>query len=109
MREEGKYYCPPDDCGEYIAYHGKVRYNNNLINITRKPRYAAAFWSPEGYADVFISSFNFKKSKTSDSIYGIYKDLNEEEIEREGRRYDLGFVSINSEISFPGLLGRVNP
>ncbi|MBT2439326.1 hypothetical protein J7E93_04165 [Streptomyces sp. ISL-36] len=104
MESEGRYYCPPDGCGEHVIYHGRVRYNANIINVTRKPRYVAAFWSPEEDPQVFISSFNFEKEKKSESIYGIYKGLDESEVVREAERYGLSSVSVNSEVSVKGLL-----
>ncbi|GAA3124082.1 hypothetical protein GCM10020254_84110 [Streptomyces goshikiensis] len=63
VQSEGRCYCQPDVCGKHVIYHGRVRYNNNLINVTRKPRYVATFWSPEEEPQVFISSFNFKKKR----------------------------------------------
>ncbi|MFF5787236.1 hypothetical protein ACFY8P_19970 [Streptomyces sp. NPDC012693] len=101
---EGRYYCPPDDCGEHVIYHGRVRYNTNLINVTRKPRYVAAFWSPEEDTEVFVSSFNFEQYKKSESIYAIYEALDEEEVQRENQRYGLGWVTVNSEVSVKRLL-----
>ncbi|MFF2403654.1 hypothetical protein [Streptomyces goshikiensis] len=104
VQSEGRYYCQPDVCGKHVIYHGRVRYNNNLINVTRKPRYVATFWSPEEEPQVFISSFNFKKKKTSEPIYGIYEALDENEVEKEADRYGLSWVSVNSEVSVKGLL-----
>jgi hypothetical protein len=104
MKSEGRYYCPPDDCGEHVIYHGRVRYNDNLINVTRKPRYVAAFWSPNEDPDVFISSFNFKKKKKTESIYDIYAALDPNEVSREADRYGLVWASVNSEVSVKGLL-----
>ncbi|MEU3774703.1 hypothetical protein AB0F11_16150 [Streptomyces sp. NPDC032472] len=104
IAKEGKYYCPPDECGEHVIYHGRVRYNNNLVNITRKQRYVAAFWSPVEDPTVFISSFNFQKNKGGKSVYGIYKGLDQEEVRREADRYGLGYFSVESAVSVKGLL-----
>ncbi|MCX4803764.1 hypothetical protein OG594_19285 [Streptomyces sp. NBC_01214] len=109
MKSEGRYYCPPDGCGELLMHHGRVRYNVNLINLTRKPRYVAAFWSPEVEPDAFISSFDFKKEKKNRSIYDIYKSLDENELERERERYGLYWISVNSEVSVKGLLKQAQP
>lgn len=81
-----------------------MRYNTSLINLTRKPRYVATFWSPEEEPNVFISSFNFKKHKKTESIYDIYEALDENEVDREADRYGLGSVSVNAEVSVKGLL-----
>ncbi|MGW1718709.1 hypothetical protein [Streptomyces sp. NPDC002156] len=107
IESEGRYYC--DDCGEHVIHHGRVRYNDNLINVTRKPRYVAAFWSPEEGMDSFVSSFNFKNEKISESIYEIYTELDEDEMDREAERYGLAWVSVNSEVSVKGLLRQAQP
>ncbi|MEU6864972.1 hypothetical protein ABZ924_17090 [Streptomyces sp. NPDC046876] len=104
IESQGKYYCPPKECGEHVIYHGRVLYNDSLINLTRRPRYVAAFWSPQEYPEVFISSFNFAKNKKSESMYGVYRGLDEKEVAREAGRYGLSWVSANSEVSVKGLL-----
>ncbi len=58
-RAEGRYYCRPEKCGEEFYYHGRVRHNNNLVNLTRKPRYVTAVWSPGGRPIYTISTFHF--------------------------------------------------
>jgi hypothetical protein len=57
---EGRYYCLPRKCGEELYYHGRVRHNNNFVNVTRKPRYVTAVWSPRERPLYSISSFHFK-------------------------------------------------
>ncbi|MFJ8665470.1 hypothetical protein [Streptomyces sp. NPDC093600] len=106
MKSEGRYYCPPDGCGEHVIHHGKVRYNSNLINMTRKPRYVAAFWSPEQEPDVFISSFDFKTQKKTESIYDIYEALDPREVSIEAERYGLVWTFVNSNVSVKGLLNQ---
>ncbi|MER5209510.1 Yip1 family protein [Streptomyces sp. NPDC002838] len=59
-KDEGRYYCAPARCGEELYYHGRVRHNNNLINVTRRPRYVTAIWSPEKRPIYSISSFHFE-------------------------------------------------
>ncbi|MFF5158084.1 Yip1 family protein [Streptomyces sp. NPDC000348] len=56
---EGRYYCSPEKCGEELYYHGRVRHNNNLVNVTRGPRYVTAVWSPGETPMYSISSFHF--------------------------------------------------
>lgn len=102
LKEGDGYYCPPKECTEQLIYHGGVRYNNNLINVTRKPRYVVAFWSPEEEPDALISSFSFKSRKKDGSLYEVYDNL--EELETERNRYDLGWVAVNSEIPVKGIL-----
>ncbi|CAL9664283.1 hypothetical protein SUDANB113_07121 [Streptomyces sp. enrichment culture] len=93
-KSEGQYYCPPDECGEYVIYHGRVRHNNNLINVTRKPRYVTAFWHPESGLSDFISSFDFKKKAIS-----VYREgIDEAEVAREQERYGVATITANSKI-----------
>jgi hypothetical protein len=47
--------CPPDT----LAWTGRVRHNNNLVNVTRKPLYVTAFWSPRSHPLYSVSSFHF--------------------------------------------------
>ncbi|WP_369273695.1 hypothetical protein AB5J55_30515 [Streptomyces sp. R11] len=106
---EGSYYCPPVECreyGEYVAYRGRVRHNNNLINVTRRPRYVTAFWNPEFGNNDFISSFNPKKKTQVVFDKALTEKGAEEEMERESARYGAGVVFTYSEIPIKALLSR---
>jgi hypothetical protein len=92
---DSRYYCQPEICGEQLMYHGRVRHNNNLINVTRKPRYVTAVWSPEGRFISSISSFRFDSSGTGD-----YR-----EERRELERYGATRSRAGSEVSVAELLG----
>ncbi|MGQ4374390.1 hypothetical protein ACN6K9_008390 [Streptomyces sp. SAS_267] len=75
----GRYYCAPEKgCFRQIIYHGKVRHNDNLVNLTRRPRYVTAIWSPGRDPESFISPFDFKgetglvqKEKRELGRYGV--------------------------------------
>ncbi|MDX3113224.1 hypothetical protein [Streptomyces scabiei] len=100
-KSEGKYYCPPGKCdGDYLIYHGRVRYNDNLINVTRKPRYVAAFWSPESEPLVRISSDDFFR-KEKGTPYEEYSKLNPG---TEEHRYGLNGAWVDSEVPVQELL-----
>ncbi|WP_431683582.1 hypothetical protein [Kitasatospora sp. KL5] len=90
-KDDARFYCPPDECGEYVVYYSRVRHNNNMVNVTRRPRNLAAFWGPETSYDDFISSVDFEKA-TRD----IYNRIDEGEISRERDSYGLGKVYTNS-------------
>ncbi|GJF34132.1 hypothetical protein KNE206_68320 [Kitasatospora sp. NE20-6] len=99
-KDDTRYYCPPDECGEYLVYHSQVRHNNNMVNVTRRPRHLAAFWGPETGYDNFISSVDFEKK-----ILNIYRDgIDEEETSRERDSYGLDNIFTNSIISVSELL-----
>ncbi|MFC5217053.1 hypothetical protein [Streptomyces coerulescens] len=85
--EEG-YYCPWQSCGQQLVYGGRVRHNNNLINVTRKPRFVWATWSPgrQPYASV-------------SSLAHWNKTVSEQEVKRELDRY--GAASIRAEAEVP--------
>ncbi|MFI8192063.1 hypothetical protein ACIF8T_25320 [Streptomyces sp. NPDC085946] len=92
-KAEGRYYCAPEKCGEEIYYHGRVRHNNNLVNVTRKPRYVTAIWSLREPPRYSISSFDFKGKVA----------LSEER--RDLERYGAATASVESEVSVAELLG----
>ncbi|MFF3721720.1 hypothetical protein ACFYYM_05025 [Streptomyces erythrochromogenes] len=65
--------CPAGGCKDYVMHHGRLRFNNNLINVTRRPRHVSAFkeLSERGpSSSVVISSFNSdgKLSKEEESV-----------------------------------------
>lgn len=55
-----RYSCLASECRvATLAYHGRVHHNNNLVNVTRKPLYVTAFWSPATLPVYSVSSFHF--------------------------------------------------
>ncbi|MGW1778847.1 hypothetical protein ACWCQQ_06855 [Streptomyces sp. NPDC002143] len=94
-KSDEKYYCPSEGgCGRQLIYHGRVWHNNNLINVTRKPRYVTAIWSPVGRLISSISSFRFQDER------GFYS-----EEKRELDRYGAASVRADAEVSVAELLG----
>ncbi|MFD5845536.1 hypothetical protein [Streptomyces chartreusis] len=82
--EEG-YYCRWERCGQQLVYSGRVRHNNNLINVTRKPRFVWATWEPGRLTNVAVSSLSRWDKKASAT-----------EVRRELDRY--GAASIRAEV-----------
>jgi hypothetical protein len=97
-----QYYCPPQQCGETAVYHGRVRHNNNLVNVTRRPRYATAFWGPRTTPDVFVSSFDFKKK----ALYVRREGIDREETAREQARFGIATVRTNAKLLTAEILRR---
>jgi hypothetical protein len=89
-----RYYCHPAVCGGQLIYHGRLRHNNNLVNVTRKPRYVTAVWSPEGRFISSISSFHFE--------YGRLGDIQEEKRELDG--YGAAKARTDAEVPVAELL-----
>lgn len=52
--------CPQKECGDYELYVGKLTHNNNIINVTRRPRYVVAVrWlGDEGFMHAFVAPLN---------------------------------------------------
>lgn len=89
---EGRFYHPPGEYGDNLIYHGRVRHNNNMINVTRRPRYVTSVWSADSEGSVAyssISSFSFNPEDRPD----------EREEMRELERY--GVVSVYGESLIP--------
>jgi hypothetical protein len=91
-RSEGRYYCAPNKCGEELYYHGRVRHNNNLVNVTRKPRYVTVIWSPREPPTYSISSFHFEGR------------VDRSEERRDVERYGAATAYVDSEVSVAELL-----
>jgi hypothetical protein len=90
-KEAGRFHCSA--CGRLVIYHGMVRHNNNLLNVTRNPRYVTAIWSPVRDPISSISAFDFKGE--SDFV---------KEEKRELERYGAAEVHANAEVSIAELL-----
>ncbi|MEV5428534.1 hypothetical protein [Streptomyces sp. NPDC052701] len=83
-KDQGRFYCEPERCSAMLIYEGEVRHNNNIINVTRNPRYVtvARFGSPEeSDYECIISSYRFDPRSNPD-----LKEL-QRESEREANRY----------------------
>lgn len=88
-KNDEQYYCAPEEgCGQQLIYHGRVWHNNNLINVTRKPRYVTAIWQPGVRPISSISSFRFEEEQGSYS-----------EEKRELDRY--GAARVNAHVDVP--------
>ncbi|MBT2408110.1 MULTISPECIES: hypothetical protein [unclassified Streptomyces] len=56
--------CTPESpCLDYVVHYGRMHHNNNIINVTRRPRYVSAWrFIDQGKSDVgsMIAPFNSK-------------------------------------------------
>ncbi|MEV5968422.1 DUF308 domain-containing protein [Streptomyces sp. NPDC051921] len=89
--KKSRFYCPPEECWEHLAYHAEVGYSSNVTTVTRKPRYVTSWWiltPDEAVWDASISSYRGK---------GLIDD---EETKREYRKYDLFTVEAHAAIPF---------
>jgi hypothetical protein len=101
-KNEGIFYCPPGECGERIAYRARLRHNNNIINVTRRPVYVTSIWgaSPKSsHSAAYISSSpNFVPKTPKDAKKA------EGESSRERERYGVGIVDAQVAMPFAALL-----
>ncbi|MFD0373126.1 hypothetical protein [Streptomyces sp. NPDC127114] len=99
--KESRFYCPPKDCDDLLIHNAQVTYNNNLVNITRKPRYVTAWWgaSPtDSNWNAFVSTYKGK---------GYIGDpASDEDAATESDRFDLFSVTGDAVIPFAAV---VNP
>ncbi|MFD9335637.1 hypothetical protein ACFWBF_14700 [Streptomyces sp. NPDC060028] len=69
-KEERKYFgCTAEICDDHIFYRARLRHNNNLINVTRKPRYVTSYRAvnAEGsYFGAHIGPLNSKGELSGD-------------------------------------------
>jgi hypothetical protein len=90
---DARYYCPWAECGQRVIYNGRVRHNNNLINITRKPRFVRAAWVPGEPPTSSISSIR---------VWGARSSLRE--VKRELDRYGAASIRADAEVPVAELL-----
>ncbi|MEU2924987.1 Yip1 family protein [Streptomyces sp. NPDC007251] len=83
-------YCHPAKCPARLLYRGRVRHDNNLVNVTRKPRYVGAQWSPTKGPQYSISSYDSAGSSVEET--------------RDEGRYGISTVVASSEVSVAELL-----
>ncbi|MFF9620647.1 hypothetical protein [Streptomyces griseosporeus] len=76
-----------------LTYHGRVRHNNNLVNVTRAPLYVTAFWSPIAKPVYSISSFHFTGGWIDDAAE-----------ERELKKFGISTRHATTEVSVAELL-----
>jgi hypothetical protein len=101
----GPFYCPPDDCPEYVAYRARLRHNNNMINVTRRPVYVTSLWGVtprESRSAAFISSSpDFNPETVERKFYA------QKENKRERERY--GVTSVDAQAVVPFVELRNSP
>lgn len=70
QKSERFFDCSATSCNEYVLHHGRIRHNNNIINVTRRPRYiSSARWFNKTTSGItfLISPFNSKGRLSADA------------------------------------------
>ncbi|MGW0698515.1 Yip1 family protein [Streptomyces sp. NPDC002867] len=99
---QGAFYCPVKKCGQYVAYRSRLRHNNNIINVTRRPVYVTSLWGVTPFdsrSAAFISSSPDFIPESLDEAIGA-----EKENKREKGRYGVSAVDAQAIVSFVELL-----
>ncbi|GGS65515.1 YIP1 family protein [Streptomyces violaceus] len=99
QKKEGRFHCA--ECIDMLIHEGKIRHNNNIINVTRKPRYVTVLWY--GTREEFdysyaISSYKFNPQENPD-----LKELTRE-IAAEEDRYGVESRSTSTRVSVAALM-----
>jgi hypothetical protein len=98
-KKEGRFYCA--ECSGMIIHEGKVRHNNNIINVTRKPRYVTVLW--QGTREDFDYSYAISSYKIDFKKNPDLKELRRE-IAREEDRYGVEPRSTSTRVSIAALM-----
>ncbi|MGN9789762.1 hypothetical protein ACTMTU_01435 [Streptomyces sp. OZ13] len=96
-----QFYCPPIECDDHIINRGRVLHNNNMINVTRRPRYVVSYygWTGSGAENEFYI-LSHRPREVIDFRRGAA-----EEDERERERYGVALTNAMATIPFARLLG----
>ncbi|MFF9868023.1 hypothetical protein ACF1G0_21810 [Streptomyces sp. NPDC013953] len=101
-KEEGLFYCPPEECLEFMVHRGRLSHNNNILNVTRRPVYLSSEWglTPEGptWYTYLSSSPDFIAEDEA-----ALKDA-EDETSREMERYGVLNTYTSAVVPFSALL-----
>lgn len=96
-KNEGPFYCPPDECWDHVAYRARLRHNNNIINVTRRPVYVTSIW---GVKPALSDSATIISS-SPDFTPGTLKDYMKAENESKRERERYGVVTVDAQAAVP--------
>ncbi|MFF3691691.1 hypothetical protein [Streptomyces sp. NPDC002187] len=97
--KEGPFYCPPEACYDHILNRGRVRHNNNIINVTRRPRYVTSYYGLTG-SPTDIEAYIL--SHAPKSVLYLGKEA-EDEDRRERKRYGVAVAEAMAVVPFAEL------
>ncbi|GHD14482.1 hypothetical protein GCM10010313_40950 [Streptomyces violarus] len=99
QKKEGRFHCA--ECIDMLTHEGEIRHNNNIINVTRKPRYVTVLW--QGTREEFDYSYAISSYKMDFAKFPDLKELRRE-IERESDRYGVESRSTSTRVSVAALM-----
>ncbi|MGX1507192.1 UNVERIFIED_CONTAM: hypothetical protein RKD43_005817 [Streptomyces graminofaciens] len=98
--KEKQFFCSPLECDDHIIHRGRVRHNNNMINVTRQPRYVLSYYGWNGAGGEFRSYILSHKPR---EVLRFKKEAAEED-ETERKRYGVALAETMTAIPFSQLL-----
>ncbi|MGA5171191.1 MULTISPECIES: hypothetical protein [Streptomyces] len=97
-KQEGSLYCPPDKCGEFVTHRGRLRHNNNIVNVTRRPVYFNTMrWVDAKGADFYTSMSSSPNFIPADEVAA---EREEDESTREKDRYGVYYVEASTAMPY---------
>lgn len=98
--DDPRFYCRPIKCDAHIINRGRVRHNNNIINVTRQPRYVTSYY---GWTDVAaVPKAHILSFKPRD-VTMLDKEARGED-RRERKRYGVAEARAAATVPFAQLL-----
>lgn len=85
--------CIANQCGDRLMYLGRVRHNNNLVNVTRGTHYVLATWSPKDAPVYSISTYHLDG-----------RGIDNAEEKEDLARFGVSTVEADSEVSLAELM-----
>ncbi|SED64391.1 hypothetical protein SAMN05216489_03999 [Streptomyces sp. 3213] len=74
--------CSSNTCPDYVMHHGRLHYSNNLINVTRRPRYISSvrvLSETGGESEIAVNPYNTKgnllSNKESLDRFGVSGEI----------------------------------
>ncbi|QIP83800.1 DUF308 domain-containing protein [Streptomyces sp. Tu 2975] len=98
--EDKQFYCPPYECDEHIINRARVLHNNNMINVTRRPRYVVSYY---GWTGSSAEIRSYVLSHKPREALQLKRDAAEED-ERERERYGVALTRATAAVPFAQVL-----
>ncbi|MEV4684070.1 hypothetical protein [Streptomyces kurssanovii] len=98
--KDKQFYCPPFECDEHIINRGRVLHNNNMINVTRRPRYVVSYY---GWTGSSAEIQSYVLSHEPREALHLKRDAAEEN-QRERERYGVALTRATAAVPFAQVL-----
>ncbi|MER6612085.1 hypothetical protein [Streptomyces xantholiticus] len=99
-KSDRQFYCPPVECVDQIINRGRVLHNNNIINVTRQPRYVISYY---GWTGSNAELQSYVLSYEPRDVLSFSEEMAEED-KRERKRYGVAEAKAMAAVPFAQLL-----